>query len=138
MKKLTPYLSFDGQCEAALNFYRDCLNGEIKSLQRYGEAPEMQAPDERKNHVLHADFAADGLSFMAADSYMPPTSGGQVTLCLELTEADAPDELWAKLTDGGTVTNPLAMAFWGARFGEFTDKFGIQWMMIVEKAEEAA
>lgn len=131
MRKLTPYLAFDGQCETALNFYSDCLNGEVKSLQRYGETPEMQATDDQKNYVLHADFTAGELSFMAADSYMPTTPGGQVTLCLELTEADAPDELWARLTNGGSITNPLAMAFWGARFGEFTDKFGIQWMIIV-------
>jgi PhnB protein len=38
------------------------------------------------------------------------------------------DRAWARLSEGGTVRLPLHEAFWGARFGILTDRFGVQWM----------
>jgi PhnB protein len=34
-----------------------------------------------------------------------------------------------KLSEGGNVTMPLQDTFWGAYFGMWTDKFGINWMV---------
>lgn len=37
--KLNPYILFPGNAEEALNMYADCFGGEVKGMQRYGEAP---------------------------------------------------------------------------------------------------
>ena len=60
--RLNPYLAFGGDCEEALNFYKECL--------------------------------------------------------------------------GGKITMPLQDTFWGARFGMFTDRFGVKWMFNCESGSE--
>jgi len=44
------------------------------------------------------------------------------------SEAEA-DQLFNSLSVGGKISVPISKAFWGAYFGMFTDKFGIQWMI---------
>ena len=44
------------------------------------------------------------------------------------------DQLFAKLSEGGTVSMPLGDMFWGSYFGSCTDKFGINWMLNFDKS----
>jgi PhnB protein len=52
---LNVYLFFNKQCEEAMNFYADALEGTIDSLVRYGDAP-MPSSDAYKNLVMHGDY----------------------------------------------------------------------------------
>lgn len=63
--QLQSYLAFNGNCEEAINFYKDVFNGEIETLMRFKDAPEdvMCAPDEVKNKVMHAGFKISRLYF---------------------------------------------------------------------------
>lgn len=36
---------------------------------------------------------------------------------------------FAALSEGGKVVMPMADVFWGAYFGSFADRFGLQWMI---------
>ena len=136
--QLHPYLNFNGTCEEALNFYKEVLNGEIVGISHFSEMP-MEISEEDKNRVLNATFNFGNNSFMASDT-MPgsgtPTSGN-VTLALVTTDIDATNSTFAALAEGGKINMPLDDAFWGARFGMLTDKFGIEWMINCElpKAE---
>ena len=44
------------------------------------------------------------------------------------TEGEA-KKIFDGLSAGGRVNMPLEKTFWGALFGMFTDKFGINWMV---------
>ena len=39
MNGVKPYLNFNGNCEEAINFYKEALGGELMFMQRYGESP---------------------------------------------------------------------------------------------------
>ena len=39
------------------------------------------------------------------------------------------ERLFAALSEGGKISMPLAVAFWGDYFGSLTDKFGVNWMV---------
>ncbi len=128
--KLTPYIIFNGQCEEALNFYAKTLSGEIKHLSRFEGSPaESMSADKQK--ILHANFEAGEVSFMASDSGEGGTkslNGGMVHLTLDVKTAEELDKVFNALSEGGKITMPLQDAFWGARFGMLTDQFGINWM----------
>lgn len=130
MRQFNVYLTFPGNCEEALNFYKNCLGGEIGTLSRFGDSP-VDAPEEHKNRVMHAEFKADGIFFMASDSMPehPVGPGDMVTLSINLTDAQDQETIFNRLAEGGTVTMPLEKTFWGAMFGMVTDKFGIHWML---------
>ena len=126
MKTLSPYLSFGGNAETALNFYAEAFNGRVTELKRFSEAPQMPHPN--KNEILHGRVEAEGIRIMASDG-KKDTKEGRISLSLEFTDNAELDRVFSKLSAGGTVTMPVAEQFWGARFGMLTDRFGIGWML---------
>ena len=129
--KLNPYLSFNGDCEAALKFYEKCLGGKIVIAMKYGESPMAnQLPPEWGNKIIHATFALSDQTIGAADSfpgqYQKP-QGFSITLNID-TPAEA-DRIFAMLSEKGAVQMPVQETFWALRFGMFVDRFGTPWMI---------
>lgn len=135
MKTMNAYLTFAGTCKDALELYKESLGGEIVSLQTFGEVPSENIPEEQKNNVMHAEFRAGDIYFMASDSMpeQPIIAGNNVTLSINLSSLDEQASIFGKLSDGGAVQMPLQDTFWGARFGMLTDKYGISWMLNCDK-----
>lgn len=132
--ELEPYVYFHGDCEEALTFYAGVFGGEITSLHRFEGSPmETKVPLEYKNKVMHASFRAPTLRFMACDG-MPGTqdSGSRISLSLATRDLGEAERVFKALSEGGTVTMPLADTFWGAKFGMLTDRYGIDWMVNCE------
>jgi len=132
--QLEPYLFFDGQCEAALNFYKDVFGGEIAGISRWSEMPKdaggPEVTPETENRVMHANFRSPGVSFMASDATPGKTYGeGPISLSVATDRLEEAERVFKRLADGGSVDLPLTDMFWGARFGMLTDKFGIDWMV---------
>ncbi len=66
MKQLNIYLNFNGHCEEALDFYKQALNGEILFIHRFSESPLNDGSIDG-NKIMHSEFNADGIHFMASD-----------------------------------------------------------------------
>lgn len=66
--QLEPYLFFHGRCEEALNFYKNCLGGEIVGISRFAGSPmESQVDAAYRDKVMHASFVSGDVKFMASD-----------------------------------------------------------------------
>ena len=134
--QIEPYLFFDGQCEAALNFYAQCLGGQIAVLHRYEGSPmEAQLPPEWKHKVMHATLDAGGQRFMASDRMPGQPFGGHAGFSMSVNLPKDPvrgETVFTALATGGMVTMPFALTFWGAHFGMLVDKFGVGWMVNCE------
>jgi PhnB protein len=128
---INPYVTFDGNCEEAANFWAEALGAKAE-IMRMGDSP-MPVPPEAKNRVMHASIKTESLLLMASDGMAgkPPQRGDNVSISLNFTTKEEQDRVWAKLGAGGTISMPLADQFWG-RFGMLTDKFGIHWMFNLE------
>jgi PhnB protein len=129
--RITPYLSFNGQCEAALKFYERCLGGKVVTMMTYDQSPmAAQVPPEWGKKILHATFSLADQTFGAADA--PPGSYQRPQGLSVLLHVDAPGEterVWAMLAENGTVQMPLQETFWARRFGVLTDRFGTPWLI---------
>lgn len=135
--QLTPYLIFDGQCEAAINFYKKVFDGETSYMSRFSEGP-MEIPDAMKDRIMHTTLNFKGISIMASDSMERATSdadakGTHVQLSLNFDSKEELTGIFHKLKEGGEVTMPPEDTFWGDYFGMLTDKFGINWMLSCPK-----
>jgi PhnB protein len=133
---IQPYLSFEGKCEEAIEFYRSALGAELKMLLRFKDSPEPPppgcVPPGAENKVMHAQFAIGKTVIMASDarcSGKPSFQGFNLSLTVP-TEADA-DRAFNALAEGGQVQMPLAKTFFSARFGMVADRFGVSWMVLV-------
>ena len=136
MKKLVPYIMFSGNCEEALNFYKNILGGEILIIGKYSETPDF-ATEENMNKIMHAEFSADGVYFMAADEMKPSDAvkGNRVNLSFDCDSAEEQEKVFNGFSDGAEITMPLQDTFWGAKYGMLTDKFGISWMFNYDKPQ---
>jgi PhnB protein len=63
------------------------------------------------------------------------TEGNRYSVCLMPDTRGEADAIFAALSAGGTVSQPLHEAFWGDYYGEFKDKFGISWMLVCSNKE---
>ncbi|UBM60991.1 VOC family protein [Marinilongibacter aquaticus] len=141
--RVSTYLNFAGNTEEAMLFYKSVFKTEfVRGIQRFSEAPSdpNQPPiDEKlKNMVLHAELPLfGGHVLMATDA--PKEMGFTVELGnnmhinLEPESRAEADRIFNALSEGGKISMPMADMFWGAYFGSFTDKFGINWMVNYQK-----
>lgn len=130
---LSTYLTFDGNCHEAFEYYRSVFGGDFASFQTFGDGPpDMQVSDAEKDLVMHAALPVGSSILMGSDkaSFGPPLAiGNNFSISIEATGREQCDELFAKLSDGGSVSMPLQEMFWGDYFGSCTDRFGINWMV---------
>ena len=135
--RLTPYLTFNGTCREAMTFYQQCLGGELMVQSFEGTpAAEHVAPEARQN-VMHSSLTTPDMLLMASDSGMGPVGkGDMVALSINCQSPEEIQRLFDQLSAGGTITMPLQDTFWGATFGMFADRFGIDWMLNYDKPQQ--
>lgn len=114
-------------------FYKDALGGEIEGLLSYGETGQGAEAD--KDKIMHSVLKIGDTVIMAADdcSGKPVNIGGNISLAIGVDDVDTTEQMFAKMSDGATITMPLAETFWASRFGMLKDKFGVHWMFNCEK-----
>ncbi len=136
--EMNTYLTFTGNCREAMTFYKDCLGGELV-LQTIGESPMAdQMPEEMKNAILHATLINGELKMMASDLVDEKgfSIGNAVSMMLNCESESQIFDLHEKLSAGGTKDHPLEDTFWGAVFGDLTDKFGHHWILNYQKTNQ--
>lgn len=140
---LAPYISLDGRCNEAIAFYQQALNAELTFKITFGEMPkEAGNPEEcsgaaeySADSIMHANLRIAGNELMMSDGNM----GGEKSrhsgyaLCLATHDVDEGKCWFENLAVGGKVTMPWSETFWAKGYGSLTDKFGIPWMVNVER-----
>jgi len=129
--KISPYISFNGNCEEAVLFYEKAFNVKAE-ISRYKDAPkenDYQVQEGTENLIMHAQFELNGEMIMFAD--MPPeypvTTGNNIAITAEFENTESAKSVFDALKEGGNVTMELQETFWSKCFGSLIDKFGIYW-----------
>jgi PhnB protein len=136
-KTMYPYVTFNGQCEAAFKFYETALGGKIVAMLRHGDMPMGgEVPPESKNHILHARLMVGDKVLMGSDAPTGRYEGVKgFYVSLSIQEPAEAERLYKALSEGGAVHMPIQETFWARRFAMFADKFGIPWMINCEKPQ---
>lgn len=137
--KLSTYLTFDGQAREAFTFYQQVLGGTLEMM-TFAQAPEAeQFPAEHRERIMHVCLTLDGYRLMASDTIpgMDCGSGSYegikgCSISLHPESVAEGEHLFAGLSAGGQVVMPMEKTFWAERFGMFTDRFGVSWMVNCE------
>ena len=136
------YLTFNGNCREAFNFYKSVFGGDFPYVGTYGEMPPqpgMEIPDNMKDKIMHITLPIGGDTvIMGSDSggawASEVTPGNNFSLSVNTKDKDEALKIFDALSLGGKITMPLAETFWQSYFGMLTDKFGINWMVNCELA----
>lgn len=140
---LNIYPTFDGNCRAAFDFYRSIFGGDFSALQTFAQGPaDMGVPEEEQDRLLHISRPIGTSVLMGSDSSSafgsPPVAGNNFSISINGQSKEHCDDMFAKLSDGGMVKMPMDETFWGAYFGTWTDKFGINWMINYDLPKDRA
>ena len=139
MPSVSTYLNFERSTEEAFTFYKSVFGTEFAGpIMRHGDVPSQegmpQLSDEDKRLVMNIALPIlAGHLLMGTDipasMGMALNKGNDVTIGLHPDSRDEADHLFAALSAGGTVGQPMHDAFWGDYYGDLTDKFGTRWMI---------
>ena len=138
--RVTTYVNFPGNTEEAFNFYKSVFRTEFvgNGIQRFGDLPadanHPPVADSVKKMVLHVELPLLGNHILMGtdapkEMGFTVTQGNNMHISLEPDSKDEATRIFNALSAGGNITMPLQDMFWGAYFGSFTDKFGINWMV---------
>lgn len=135
--QVQPYLSFEGRCEEAVEFYKSAVGAQVLMMMRFKDSPDqsMMSPGSG-DKVMHVAMQIGDTTVMASDGRCTgnPTFGG-ISLSLTVADDAEADRAFTALTAGGQVVMPLAKTFFASSFGMGSDKFGVQWMVIASPVE---
>ena len=129
--RISPYVSFSGNCEEAVRFYERAFKVKAE-IMRYKDAPPdngYQTPPGTENLVMHAQFELGGELVMICDAppEYPVTTGNNIAIMAEFDNAETAKKVFEALKKGSEVGMEIQETFWSKCFGSLTDKFGINW-----------
>ena len=139
MATLNAYITFDGNCEEAFNFYKSVFGVEFSYLGRFKDMPRIEgqaAPESEGEKIMHVSMPISKETvLMGCDSFDfiggPTLFGNNISISINTESKAEADKLFDGLSAGGKVTMPMNKTFWSSYFGMFTDKFDIHWMVSV-------
>lgn len=137
VKSFNPYVTFDGNCAEALDFYAQCLGASLEAMHRYAGSPlEKDLPPDSKwgDKVMHASLVWHNFRLMASDRppQQPHAGFHGISLSISVDDTAEAERIFAALSQGGQTTMPIAQTFWARRFGMLVDRFGLTWMVNCE------
>ncbi len=118
MSKVTPFLMFNDQLEAAIAFYTATFpDSEIKNVARTGE----------DGPITSAEFVVGGQSFMGYNGGPYFTFSQGFSLYVDCDNQAEVDEYWDKLVSAGATPSQC---------GWITDQFGVTWQIVPRRFME--
>jgi uncharacterized glyoxalase superfamily protein PhnB len=129
MNTVTTHLFYNGNCKQAIEFYKKAFNASLVGNIAYG-------PDG--NSIMHAMLKFGDTNLMLADAMSDsfakgPNSHMSAMLFMYVEDCDAVFN--RAVSEGCTVTNEIADAFWGDRIGNVKDPYGHDWAIASAKWE---
>lgn len=134
MAEVSTYLFLPGTTEAAFEFYRSVFGTDLvgDGFIRFADAPDGAGmPAEQGQLVMNVGLPIMGGHLLMGTDNPDVTMGDNVTIMLNPDSKDEADELFGRLSDGGSNIQPMADMFWGDYWGSFVDRFGIGWQIDV-------
>ncbi|WP_346863007.1 VOC family protein [uncultured Draconibacterium sp.] len=138
MTKVNVYLTFNGNCEEAFNFYKSVFGNDFAYVGRFKDMPPMEGippiSGEAGERIMHIGLPVSKETvLMGSDTggeWGPPlTVGNNFSITISADSREEALRFHEQLSENGQITMPMSDTFWGSYFGTLTDKFGINWMV---------
>jgi len=128
-----PYLAFAGNCREAFNRYQQIFGGEAMFVTAADVPPDAgETSPDMGDMVLHAALVVGDQLLMGADAPGGTFDGQNRGMCCNFSVDELPEaeRVFAALSDGGEVQQPLIPTFFSPGFGMCVDRFGTPWMVV--------
>lgn len=140
---IQPYLFLEGRAQETIDFYRQALGAEVALLMHYRDMPPQDGPQQEGcsgmpeamlDKVMHASLRIGDAFLLLSDGHASGTPNfAGFSLSLTAADGDQATRWFNALSAGGQVRMPLGPTFFASHFGMCADRFGVAWMVMVEK-----
>lgn len=139
MALINPYIHFNGNAEEAFTFYKSVFGGAFTKIMRYKDlsGPDYPIPENDANRIMHIALPIGKSNTLLGSDVMEvmgkvTENDNRNTISITAESREEADQLFNGLSAGGQIEMPMADGPFGAYFGMFADKYGIQWMVAFE------
>ncbi|MCF2489465.1 VOC family protein [Dyadobacter sp. CY347] len=128
--RISPYLTFNGNCKEAMHYYKECFGGKL-TLETIGDTPfAIEFPEDMHHQVMHAmltnrEFTIMATDFMGAQEFIADTD---ISIALLFDDQQEIIRCFSKLAADGKVIYALNPESANTLFGVVQDQFDIIWM----------
>lgn len=144
MALVNVYLTFNGDCAQAFDFYKSVFGGEFSFSGKFKDMPPVEGQTmsvEDGEKIMHISLpVSKETTLMGSDTGGEWSAGFKqgtnFSISVTAQSREEADRLFNGLSEGGHVTMPMNQTFWGDYFGMCNDKFGISWMMSFNEAQQ--
>jgi uncharacterized glyoxalase superfamily protein PhnB len=121
---LTPYLQVNGASKAS-EFY----------VRAFGGTEVFRVPEDEQGRTMHIHLYINDSSLMLSDPYPEYGHGLEQPQAFNLTLQVKDIDFWFNraVAAGVTVVMPVQDMFWGARYCQLRDPFGVLWAINEQK-----
>lgn len=132
MTSLHIYLTFNGNCRKAMEFYQECLGGKLDIQPLAGLPHTDRLPEKMQQSIINASLKREGLWIQASDMTGDTGlyAGNMVSLMLHCNNTTELQSCFRKLGKGGKIKQPVQRNVYGHLRGDLIDRFGIHWLLI--------
>jgi len=141
MLKITPFLTFNGQCNRAIKLYEQAFGATLKFKMLFSEAnpKDFQVKNEaEKDFIYHAQIMIDEqLIYLCDDSENSLGTGTtskqtEIDLCVTFDTIDKAKVAYEIMKENATILVPISNATYTSFYVHLIDKFGVRWMLMTD------
>lgn len=132
---LTIYLTFNGNCQEALNMYEEVFQTTNSGIMRFSDMPPSENfVIEYPEMIMHSEIEVNGGKLLMSDNIeLNTVIGDNMTINYATKDESELRGIWDRFTEQGAhVEMELEPSFFAPLFGILTDRFGIQWMLMID------
>jgi len=138
MIKVVPSLGFTGQCNQAIEMYKEAFNAKVKEKVLFADAGQydFKCKDEEKDYVFYSELIIGNQIFALADDSMDmlegkqPAQSCQTSLLMHFESDDALHKAYSILSNGAKILAPIHGGAYFSAYAVLQDKFGICWELM--------
>lgn len=131
--KVSPYITFRGQCREAIELYTRAFNAEVKDVTLFEDIPQtaegsIEVLQPQKQWILQAALEFGGGVIRLNDCLggLNESPSERVSVSVECSE-DEVRRAFAALSEQGSVGIELNKTFYSPCAGVVFDKFNVMW-----------
>lgn len=123
MQKISTHLWYDKEAKAAAELYTSLFpDSKITNVSTLHDTPSGDAD------IVRAEIAGQEFTLLSAGPYF--TFNPSISLLVACETKDEVDELWAKLSKGGSTLMELGSYPFSERYGWTQDRYGLSWQLM--------
>lgn len=128
-QKITPHLWFDDQAEEAARFYTSLFPASRMGGVTHYSDEGKEIHGREAGTVMTVEFELDGTKFVALNGGPHFTFTPAISFFVTCPTPEEVDQLWERLSDGGSALMELDSYEWSERYGWVQDRYGLSWQL---------